>query len=80
MQYKTENKDFILFKLPISSYNQILENLSHHLEDFNKKLNSTLENYNRIANNIISAIDLLNKQTVVDLDSINSLLASAKII
>jgi hypothetical protein len=80
MSYKSEIKDYIVFKLPINQYNQILENISVHLEDFNKKLNATLENYNRIANNIISAIDVLNKHTVVDLDSINSLLATAKII
>ncbi len=80
MNYKSENKDYIIFKLPIIQYNEMLENISIHLEDFNKKFNVYLEGYNRISNNVVSAIDILNKQAVVDLDSVNSLMASVKII
>jgi hypothetical protein len=82
MNYKTEFKDTIVFKLPINQYNEMLETISVHLEEFNNKLNQSLEGYNRNTNIIANAIELLNKQSVVDLDSINYLLnlSSTKII
>jgi hypothetical protein len=76
MTYKTELKDVIVFKLPIDFYNQMLENISIHLEEFNNKLGDSLEGYNKMASNISTAIEVLSKQTVVDLDSINVLISS----
>jgi hypothetical protein len=80
MTYKTELKDTIIFKLPINQYNEMLENISVHLDDFNSKLNVSLESYNKNANLVASAIEILNKQTVVDLDSINYLIGGKRII
>jgi hypothetical protein len=80
MTYKTELKDTIIFKLPINQYNEMLENISVNLDNFNNKLNTSLEGYNKNANMIASAIEILNKQTVVDLDSINYLINNKKII
>ena len=74
MNYKVEFNDAIVFKFPINDYNQMIENIQLHLENFNKTVNSHIEQVNKNAVVVEKAIDVLTKQTTVDFESMNNLM------
>lgn len=71
---KDARKDFIFFKFEHAEYNQIIEDLTGDLEAFHKKEFLYLENYKRNLSNILPAIEVLSKQTILEGDKLNVLM------
>lgn len=71
---KDARKDIILFKFEHNEYNQIIEDLTAELESFHKKEFSILENYKKNFSLIEPALEVLEKQTILESDKLNVLL------
>jgi len=71
---KDSKKDFILFRFEHNEYNQIIEDLTLELENFHKKELLVLENYKKNFSLIEPALELLQKQTILESDKLNVLL------
>jgi hypothetical protein len=70
---KETTKDFIFFKFDHNEYNQILEDLTIELQNFHKNELNFLEILSNNFNNIQPAIDLLEKQSVLESDKLNNI-------
>ena len=78
-----EFDDFIIFKMPVkfiyyqvNTFNQIVEKIHEGLEDFEKKINLILNEYSMQIQNTQSALDLIVKQTRIDNEQIDKILAN----
>ena len=70
---KDPRNDMILFRFNHDEYNQIIEDLTNELEVFHKNEILFVENLTRNYENIQPAIDLLERQSVIESDRLNSI-------
>lgn len=60
----------------MNTFNQIVEKIHEGLEDFEKKINLILNEYSMQIQNTQSALDLIIKQTRIDNEQIDKILAN----
>ena len=60
----------------MNTFNQIVEKIHEGLEDFDKKINLILNEYSMQIQNTQSALDLIIKQTRIDNEQIDKILAN----
>ena len=60
----------------MNTFNQIVEKIHEGLEDFDKKINLILNEYSMQIQNTQSALDLIVKQTRIDNEQIDKILAN----
>lgn len=70
---KEATKDFISFKFGHDEYNQILEDLTIEIQNFHKIELNNLEVMHNNFNSIQPAIELLEKQSVLESDKLNNI-------
>jgi hypothetical protein len=70
----SEMDDFILFRMPVSTFNQMIEKIHEGLEEYDKKIQLLFSEYSKMSVNIQSAVDLIVKQTKIDHEVIEKIL------
>ena len=70
----SEAEDFILFRMPVNTFNQMIEKIHEGLEEYDKKIQLLFGEYSKMTMNIQSAVDLIVKQTKIDHELIDKIL------
>ena len=72
----SEIDDFILFRMPVNTFNQMIEKIHEGLEEYDKKIHLLFNEYSKLSLNVQNAIDLIVNQTKIDYNLIEKILSN----